>query len=34
MIRAFIADASVAIGWVHPAQATSETAAMLDAIDA
>jgi predicted nucleic acid-binding protein len=30
--RAFVADASVAIGWVHPAQATSETAAMLDAI--
>lgn len=34
MTRAFIADASVAIGWVHPAQATSETAATLDAIDA
>jgi predicted nucleic acid-binding protein len=33
MTRAFIADASVAIGWVHPAQATSETAAMLDAIE-
>jgi uncharacterized protein (TIGR03382 family) len=32
VIRAFIADASVAIGWVHPAQATAETAAMLDAI--
>jgi len=31
---AFIADASVAIGWVHPAQATRETAAMLDAIEA
>jgi predicted nucleic acid-binding protein len=30
---AFIADASVAVGWVHPAQATSETAAMLDAIE-
>jgi predicted nucleic acid-binding protein len=30
--RAFIADASVAIGWVHPAQATTQTAAMLDAI--
>jgi predicted nucleic acid-binding protein len=30
--RAFVADASVAIGWVHPAQATRETAAMLDAI--
>ena len=33
MIPAFIADASVAIGWVHPAQATSETAAMLDTIE-
>ena len=32
MIRAFVADASVAIGWVHPAQATPETIAMLDAI--
>jgi predicted nucleic acid-binding protein len=31
--RAFVADASVAIGWVHPAQATSHTTAMLDAID-
>jgi len=30
--RAFIADASVAIGWVHPAQATQQTEAMLDAI--
>jgi predicted nucleic acid-binding protein len=30
--RAFVADASVAVGWVHPAQATSQTAAMLDAI--
>jgi uncharacterized protein (TIGR03382 family) len=30
--RAFIADASVAIGWVHPAQATTQTGAMLDAI--
>ena len=34
MTQAFIADASVAIGWVHPAQATSETSAMLDAIEA
>jgi predicted nucleic acid-binding protein len=33
MTQAFIADASVAIGWVHPAQATNETASMLDAID-
>lgn len=30
--RAFVADASVTIGWVHPAQATRDTAAMLDAI--
>ncbi len=32
MTRAFVADASVAIGWVHPAQATVETASMLDAM--
>jgi uncharacterized protein (TIGR03382 family) len=32
VIRSFVADASVAIGWVHPAQATGETAAMLDAV--
>lgn len=32
MTRAFVVDASVAIGWVHPAQATTETAAMLDAV--
>lgn len=32
MIRAFVADASVAVGWVHPAQATSQTDAMLQAI--
>jgi predicted nucleic acid-binding protein len=32
VIEAFIADASVAIGWVHPGQATSHTGAMLDAI--
>jgi predicted nucleic acid-binding protein len=31
-MRAFVADASVAVGWVHPAQATAQTAAMLDAI--
>jgi predicted nucleic acid-binding protein len=30
--RAFVADASVAVGWVHPAQATTQTAAMLDAL--
>ena len=32
MTRAFVADASVAVGWVHPAQATAQTAAMLDAM--
>lgn len=32
MTRALVADASVAIAWVHPAQATAHTAAMLDAI--
>lgn len=32
MTPAFIADASVAIGWVHPAHATIHTAAMLDAM--
>ena len=32
MTRAFVADASVAIGWVHPSQATVHTGAMLDAI--
>src|SRR5215211_9313166 len=32
MTGAFVVDASVAIAWVHPAQATSQTAAMLDAI--
>ncbi|MEX1129040.1 MAG: type II toxin-antitoxin system VapC family toxin [Vicinamibacterales bacterium] len=32
MTRAFVADASVAIAWVHPAQATAQTSAMLDAI--
>ncbi|MPY90800.1 MAG: hypothetical protein GEU99_23170 [Luteitalea sp.] len=32
MTAAFVADASVAVGWVHPAQATRHTAAMLDAI--
>ena len=33
MTGAFVADASVAIAWVHPAQATAQTAAMLEAID-
>jgi predicted nucleic acid-binding protein len=28
----FVVDASVTIGWIHPAQATPQTAAMLDAI--
>ena len=32
MIRAFVADASVAVAWVHPAQANEQTAAMLNAI--
>jgi predicted nucleic acid-binding protein len=32
MTTAFVADASVAIGWVDPAQATTQTAAMLEAI--
>lgn len=32
MSRSFVADASVAIAWVHPAQATSETEAMLDGL--
>ena len=31
-MRAFVADASVAIGWVHPAQATAQTDSMLEAI--
>jgi predicted nucleic acid-binding protein len=34
MTRAFVADASVVVGWVHPAQATTHTAAMLEAIAA
>jgi predicted nucleic acid-binding protein len=34
MTSAFVADASVALGWVHPAQATRQTSAMLDAIAA
>lgn len=32
MTQAFVADASVAIGWVHSAQATDRTEAMLRAI--
>jgi len=34
MRRAFVADASVAVAWVHPAQATRETGAMLERIAA
>ena len=34
MKRSFVADASVAIAWVHPAQATLETDAMLDRLAA
>ena len=34
MRQSFVADASVAIAWVHPAQATKETAAMLEAMTA
>lgn len=34
MRRSFVADASVAIAWVHPAQATPETEAMLDRLAA
>lgn len=33
-MRSFVADASVAIGWVHPGQTTKQTAGMLDAIAA
>jgi predicted nucleic acid-binding protein len=32
--RSFVADASVAIAWVHPGQATPETEAMLDRLAA
>lgn len=32
MTRTFIADASVALGWVHPGQATAHTTAMLEAV--
>lgn len=34
MTGAFVADASVAVAWVHPGQATPRTEAMLDAIGA
>lgn len=32
MTKSFVADASVAVGWVHPAQSTADTAATLMAI--
>lgn len=32
MTGAFVADASVAVAWVHPGQATPRTEAMLDAM--
>ena len=32
MTSAFVADVSVAVAWVHPGQATPETASMLEAI--
>jgi predicted nucleic acid-binding protein len=32
MTGAFVADASVAVAWVHPAQATPESEAWLDAL--
>lgn len=32
MIPAFVADASIAIGWVHPSQATAASDALLDAM--
>lgn len=34
MTEAFVADASVALGWVHPAQSTIDTDAMLHSIEA
>lgn len=32
MTPSFVADASVAVGWIHPAQSTDDTAATLLAI--
>lgn len=32
MTRAFVVDASIAVAWVHPAQATKQTEVMLDSI--
>lgn len=34
MKRSFVVDASVAIAWIHPAQATAETDAMRDRLAA
>lgn len=34
MIREFVVDASTAIAWVHPAQATTQSQAVLDMIAA
>ena len=31
-MQTFVVDASVAIGWVHPAQATPQTESLLEAI--
>ncbi len=33
MTRKFVADASVAVAWIHPDQGTDETEAMLDALE-
>lgn len=32
MTKEFVVDASIGIAWVHPAQATTESQALLDAI--
>jgi len=32
LTRSFVADASVVVGWVHPAQSTAQTDAMLEAL--
>jgi predicted nucleic acid-binding protein len=34
MSDAFVADASVAIAWIHPGQANAETDSMLDSVAA
>lgn len=33
MRRRFVVDASIAVAWVHPAQATKETDALLDEVE-